>query len=63
MLVVTESGDLVLVEASSAGHNELARIEGLAGKTWSHPAIARDRLFLRNGSEAACFDLRVRGGQ
>ena len=32
-------------------------LAGLTGKTWSHPAPARGRLFLRNGSEAACFDL------
>lgn len=57
LLVVAESGDLVLVEASAAGHNELARIQGLAGKSWSHPALARSRLLVRNGSEAACYDL------
>lgn len=55
-MIVTEWGDLVLVEASAAGHNELARIQALAGKTWSHLAITRGRLFIRNGSEAACYD-------
>lgn len=57
LLVAAESGELVLVEASPVGHVELARIAALPGKSWSHPAIAGGRLFLRNGSEAACFDL------
>lgn len=59
LLIVTESGDLVTVEASAAGHNQLARVQALVGKTWSHPAIAGGRLFIRNGSEAACYDLRA----
>jgi outer membrane protein assembly factor BamB len=57
LLVVTESGEVVLVEASADGHHELARLQGLGGKTWNHPAIAGERLFLRNGSEAVAFDL------
>ena len=56
-LVTTESGDLALAEASPAGHRELARIGALTGKSWSHPALAGGRLFLRNGSEAVCLEL------
>jgi outer membrane protein assembly factor BamB len=57
LLIVTESGDLVLVEATAAGHRELGRWPALSGKSWSHPAIARGRLLLRNGSEAVAYDL------
>ena len=57
LLVTTESGGLVVVEASPAGHRELARIDALTGKSWSHPALAGGRLFLRNGSEAVCLEL------
>lgn len=60
LLVVTEAGDLVLVAASPDGHRELARVPGLGGKSWSHPALARGRLYLRNASQAACFDLAER---
>ena len=59
LLVVSESGDLVIVEASTASHNELARVPALDGKSWNHPAIAGGRLFVRNGSQAACYDLRA----
>ncbi|MFQ5528159.1 MAG: PQQ-binding-like beta-propeller repeat protein [Thermoanaerobaculia bacterium] len=62
LLIVTESGDLVLVEASTSGHNELARIQALTGKTWAHPALARGRLFVRNGNETASYDLGVGAG-
>ena len=57
LLIVSESGDLVLVEASPTGHRELARVPALTGKTWNHPAIAGGRLFVRNGSEAVSYRL------
>jgi len=58
LLILTEKGDIVLVEASPTAHHELVRLPALTGKSWNHPAIARGRLFVRNGSEAVCFDLR-----
>jgi hypothetical protein len=29
----------------------------LNGKTWNHPIVVGDRLFVRNGTEAACYEL------
>jgi outer membrane protein assembly factor BamB len=56
LLVVSEEGDLVVVDVSPNRHHELARFHALEGKTWNHPAIRGTRLFVRNGAEAACFD-------
>ncbi len=55
LLVSTESGELVLLEATPNQHSELARFAAIEGKTWNHPAIAEGRLLVRNTTEMACF--------
>ena len=57
LLLTAENGDLALVAAQPDRHRERARIRGLEGKTWNHPAYARGQLFVRNGREAACYTL------
>ncbi len=57
LLVTTESGDVVLVEPNPERHIEHARFTALTGKTWNTPALAGDYLLVRNGSEAACYQL------
>jgi outer membrane protein assembly factor BamB len=58
LLVLCESGEVALIAAKPDGLQELARIPAIEGKTWNHPAIARGRLFVRNGEEIACFELK-----
>ena len=58
LIILTEKGDLVLVEASPEEHRELARFSAIQGKTWNYPAITEGRLLVRNTTEMACFDLR-----
>lgn len=55
LVVLTESGDLVLVKATPERHQEAARFSAIEGKTWNHPAIAAGRLLVRNTTEMACF--------
>lgn len=57
LLVLSEKGEVALVEASPAGHKELGRFQAIEGKTWNHPVIAHGKLFVRNGEEAACYRL------
>lgn len=58
VLVLTEDGEVVLVNATAESMSEEARFKAIDGKTWNHPVLNRGRLFVRNGSEAACYDLR-----
>jgi outer membrane protein assembly factor BamB len=57
LLVISETGELVLLEATPERHLELAKLTALDGKTWNHPVVVGDRLYLRNANEAVCYQL------
>ena len=57
LVIISETGKLVLVEATPKGHRELGSIAALADNTWNNPALADGKAFLRNSEEMACFDL------
>jgi outer membrane protein assembly factor BamB len=57
MIVTTEGGEAVLLSADPEQHRELGRVRVFEGKTWNHPVIVANRLFVRNGKEAVCLDL------
>ena len=57
LVVLTERGDVALVRATPDGHDELARFTAIGGKTWNTPTIADGRLFVRNTTEMAAFDI------
>lgn len=63
LLVQCEKGDVALVAADPDQHRELGRIPAIKGKTWNHPVIANGKLYVRNGEEAACFELKLENGQ
>ncbi|MCI0540408.1 MAG: PQQ-like beta-propeller repeat protein [Verrucomicrobiales bacterium] len=58
LLVVSESGEAVLIAANPQKHAELGRFPALRGKTWNHPVIAKHRLYVRNADEMACYQLK-----
>jgi outer membrane protein assembly factor BamB len=58
LVVLTEDGDVVLVNATPARHEEVARFSAIEGKTWNHPVIADGKLIVRNIQEMAAFDIR-----
>ncbi len=58
LLVLSESGELFLVEATPERPNSvLASFQALDGKTWNTFALYGSRLLVRNGQEAACYEL------
>lgn len=57
LIVLTEEGDLVLLRATPAAHQELARFSAIEGKTWNQPTVANGILLVRNLREMAAFDL------
>ncbi len=57
LIVQTEDGELVLVEASPAAHREIARFTVFQQKTWNPPALAGRYLLVRTDTEAVCYEL------
>jgi outer membrane protein assembly factor BamB len=57
LLVLSEKGDLALVNALPDQFKELARFPGIKGKTWNHPVLVNDVLLIRNAQEMAAFRL------
>lgn len=57
LLVISEHGEVVLLAANPSKHQELSKFQAIEGKTWNHPVVVGDRLYLRNSQEAACYRL------
>lgn len=57
LLVLSETGEAVLVSAQPGRHEEFGRFQAITGKTWNHPVVAHGRLFARNAEEIACYQL------
>jgi outer membrane protein assembly factor BamB len=61
ILVLSEQGELALVEATPDEFRELASFQALdRGKTWNTPALADGIAYIRNHMQIACYDLRAK---
>jgi outer membrane protein assembly factor BamB len=57
LLVTTEQGEVVVLDAVPDRLMERGRFPAFTGKTWNHPVVVRNRLYARNGEEMACWEL------
>jgi outer membrane protein assembly factor BamB len=60
LLVMAESGEVILLDPQPDKLRELTRFRALDGKTWNPPALAGQYLLVRNDKEAACFKMPLR---
>jgi len=58
LVILSEKGELALVEARPEAPGEVFRFPAIDGKTWNHPVLVQDRIFVRNATEMACYRLR-----
>jgi outer membrane protein assembly factor BamB len=59
LLTLSEQGKVVLVAADPSEHREIASFQALEGKTWNHPVLVGDRLYVRNSQEAAAYRVQL----
>lgn len=57
LLILAEDGRVELVKADPEKYSQIAAFQAIEGQTWNHPALAQGKLFVRNGEEAACYDI------
>ncbi len=57
LVVLSDAGEVVIVQPSPDSYKELARFKALAGKCWNSPGLVQGRLYVRSTKEGACFDL------
>ena len=57
LIVSSDAGELALVKATPQQYAEVARFPALEGKTWNYPAVAGGRLFVRNATQMAAYNI------
>lgn len=57
ILVLAEDGKVALVEANPEKFVELTSFQAIDGLTWNNPCLYGKLLLVRNGQEAACYEL------
>ncbi len=57
LLVLGEDGDLMLVAADPQKFRQLGKIEALKGISWNNLCLSGKTLLIRNGKQAACYEL------
>lgn len=58
LIVQAEKGYVAAVRATPEAFHEITRFDALDDRTWNVPVVNRNRLFVRNADEAACYALR-----
>jgi len=58
LIVQAERGFVAQVLAAADNFKEAARVPALTHRTWTHPAMAKDVLLIRNDREMAAFRLK-----
>ncbi|HYN23066.1 MAG TPA: PQQ-binding-like beta-propeller repeat protein [Thermoanaerobaculia bacterium] len=61
LIVLSDQGTLLLVEATPGAYTELARFQAMEGKAWTAPTLANGRLYLRDHDEIVALEMKASG--
>ncbi len=59
ILVLTETGTLVLVKPNTNAYTEVARCQAVTGKCWNVGAVCDGRVYARSTQEGTCLDISI----
>jgi outer membrane protein assembly factor BamB len=57
LLVLSDKGKIIQIEATSDVYKEQASFQALEGKSWTAPSYSNGKLYVRNLTEMACYIL------
>ena len=58
LIILSERGQLLLAKATPEGFEEVSRFQALEGKSWTSPALAGGKLYIRNLEQMMGLDLK-----
>jgi outer membrane protein assembly factor BamB len=61
LIVLSDKGELLLVEATPDEYRELATFQAMEGKAWTAPTLAGGRLYLRDHDEILALEMKASG--
>jgi len=64
LIVLSDSGELIIASASPQAYKPISRAQVLGGKCWTSPVLAHGRIYVRNArGDLACVDVRPRAAE
>ncbi|MSU35072.1 MAG: alcohol dehydrogenase [Pedosphaera sp.] len=57
LVILRESGELVLAEPNPVAYTEIARYQALTGTSWNHPAFSNGRIYARSNRQIVALDV------
>ncbi len=57
LLVLSDQGTLLMVDTNPEAYTEHGSVDALTGKSWTAPSFSNGRIFLRNLTEMACYQI------
>ncbi len=58
LVIQAVDGTVYLLPATPDEPAELGKLNAISGKTWNHPVVCRGKLYVRNGTWAAAYELQ-----
>ena len=58
LIVLSDLGQMLLVEATAEGFRQKGSVQALEGRSWTAPTLSGGRLYLRNHTEMVSYDIK-----